>query len=124
MHPDDSRVTALERRLNTLEPKVDDALLQIAGARSDISHMVEGAGRIAGSVDKLADTLNAKMVADGAASALVSADLSSLKAGIAALTTERVARAWPVSAKVSIIAAVLAAAAQVCSAALGAPLIS
>lgn len=120
---EDVRIGALERRVNALEPKVDDALLQLAGVRNDIGHVVDGAGRIASSVEKLADTLNAKMVADGAAAALVSSDLSHLKAGVAALTTERAARQWPPAAKAAIYAAGLAAAAQVASALAGHPVL-
>lgn len=121
--PPADRITAVERRLDTLEPSIGEMKAQLAVVQSDVRHMVEGAGRVAASVERLTEKMTEKLIADGAAAALVSSDLTHLKTGLATLNTAKAARQWPASAKAGLMASLAAAAAQAISSLAGAPLV-
>lgn len=121
--PTDMRVTELERWRDRLEPQIDRIQTDVTGLKSDMVHVVEGSTRIGSALEKLADAMTSKLVSDGAAAAVVSSDLAHLKAGVAALGTERAARQWPASAKAAVITALAAGGTQIISVLLGAPLL-
>ncbi len=101
MTPVEDRVFALEQHWSVL-------VAGISTLQADVNNIHTGAQQINGTLTVLAEHFQTSQVQQAAANALLTASMAGLNEQVVQIRTAQAARAWPASARATVIAAVIA----------------
>lgn len=106
----------LEQRVSVIEDlarHVGDIDTRLTLVQADMQHVLSGAGRLSSAVEKLTDAAVDQRVAIGANNVLVEHSLRELQTSVSGLSATKAALKWPPTAKATVAAAAIGAAAAI-----------